>query len=239
MRESWRAYRSALWKHSKVLVSGASAGALGIGLSIHPVILPAWFWFLVALASVGWLGFVVFHDVHSAFQKALKALDKPFPDLKIEAISLARRDTPMDYRLVASLRITNREQTRVNIELIPMVELSKTDEAVPLMPYESMERSRHIYEAAMKGEDVTDLLARPTPMHIEPLTTISLEYGFGWYQDIEPRLADISPESAALGARPAPLNGSDRLRLDIYEHISGQMASMYLPGTYETLGQQT
>jgi hypothetical protein len=81
MRESWAAYRRALWKHSKALVSGTAAGMLGIVLSIHPVAVPAWVWFLIAVASVGWLGFVVFHDVRlerdrTAYDLALQ-LAKP------------------------------------------------------------------------------------------------------------------------------------------------------------------
>jgi hypothetical protein len=75
MRGSWRAYRAALWRHSKTLISGAASGLLGIVLSIHPVALPAWFWFLIALASLGWVSFVAFHDVHTDRERLRAVVD--------------------------------------------------------------------------------------------------------------------------------------------------------------------
>jgi hypothetical protein len=84
MRKSWQAYRATIWKHGKALVSGAFAGIVGIALSIYPVVVPAWIWFLVALASVAWLGFVVFHDVYTELASVRREIDIDEQRAKVE-----------------------------------------------------------------------------------------------------------------------------------------------------------
>lgn len=107
MRESWRAYRKALWNHSKGLISGAIFGALGVALSIHPVALPAWFWFLLALGSLFWVGFLAFHDVRVERDGAAAVIKELTTSPSLSASDVRIEESPNDGKPLLRLALHN------------------------------------------------------------------------------------------------------------------------------------
>lgn len=236
MRESWKAYWQGLRKRGWEFAGGAVLGLLGLALTIHPTAMPPWFWFLVAIAAVGWLGFTVFHDIRVERDEAQAALRQPFPNMKIHALMVSRADEP-DYPLISvPLAVTNREPTRVSLDFQIWVELSKEPgRDLPLSSEASIVRSREIYETAMRGERIRSEINLVPTTHIEPRTTEKFELRYGWWDSLAEEFAD-PPPNAHPDYQRSPFNQEDRLRLDVVEHVSGQTISLYIPGSYETRG---
>ena len=246
LRESLSAYRRALIRHTATLITSAIAALASLALVVHPIILPAWAWFLIGIASFGWVNFRAFDDVRIQRDTARTALSvaAAVPSLKIEApaVSADVRRTESGYFniVVVSVRLTNRESTRLSLDLRLMVELVKRPgDAIPLVPAETIIKSRAIYEQMQRdrAEGTVTKIDRgtmlPATLHLEPLSTLPLELGFGWYDDSA--FADPPPDSSASGAPRTPFNSwGDKLRLDVTDHISGQTVSLYVPGAYET-----
>jgi hypothetical protein len=106
MRATWRVYWAGLKRHGVQFAGGAFLGALGLAFTIHPIIVPAWFWFLVALASVAWLGFVVFHDYRMAAVASQAAMEARIRDLS-SAVDSERQREGVE-KLLSSLIWTGR-----------------------------------------------------------------------------------------------------------------------------------
>jgi hypothetical protein len=139
----------------------------------------------------------------------------PFPDMKIEALAIFRRDTGGQKLIAIPLRITNREvQKRMSLDLRVRVELAKdpgTDEGL----------------FVLGGEWPN------APLEVKPMHTVRHELHVTWYEHQSPKFSDnpaVPPDNAS------PFNNQDKLRLDIHDQISGQTVSLRLPGSYETRG---
>lgn len=98
MKETRRVYAQALWKHSRAFVSGAATGAVGIAFTIHPFVVPAWVWSLLAIASVIWVNLVAFHDLHVSHMAETSAKNDAIANLRaqldagVKASSDAKRE---------------------------------------------------------------------------------------------------------------------------------------------------
>jgi hypothetical protein len=64
LRTDLKSYRRALRLHGDAAAGASLVGAVGIVLWAHPLVLPAWFWFLLTVASAFWIGFVAFRDAN-------------------------------------------------------------------------------------------------------------------------------------------------------------------------------
>lgn len=92
MRESIVAYARGIWKHGRALLTGALAGAIGIGLTVHPLVVSAWIWFVMAGLAVLRVQFLAFHDLRLQYASLRTQLDeRPAPTLHSRLLPLYHR----------------------------------------------------------------------------------------------------------------------------------------------------
>jgi hypothetical protein len=147
-----RAYLKACFAQTRLLVSGAVAGVVGIAETVHPFAVPAWVWFTIAGALVVVIQFLAFRSVWQQLQKT-RDLTRVSRLLGTEL-----RDIRHKIEIVQATRPRPHYPTALNFDL-PRARWDELAGLVAAQPdlYTTVERA---YTAAQHVTDAVRMRAR-------------------------------------------------------------------------------